>query len=114
MKSRTILSFDTSTIPDFLQIRAATLELTHSGVNGVNPFGALGSLMVDVKKGTFGSAELEPRDFEAPASGAGVATVTNQGGSGTTFSVNLSGAVEQINTRGHTQLRLAFCRTTTQ
>ena len=107
-QSMTILSFDTSAIPDFIPVRSATLELTHSGINGVNPFTSLGSLAVDVKNGTFGTASLEPGDFEAPASAAGIATVNNPGGSGTTFTVDLAGAIQHINTRGHTQFRLAF------
>ncbi len=107
-QSKAILSFDTSAIPSFIPIRAATLELTYSGINGLDPFATLGSLMVDVKNGTFGSATLEPSDFEAPASAVGVATIGKPSAPGTTFTVNLSGAIAQINPAGRTQFRLAF------
>ena len=102
-----ILSFDTASIPGSATLVAATLE-SDARTIGTDPFPSLGSLLVDVQNGTFGSAGLEPGDFEAPASAVAVAAIGNQGGAGTVYSVDLAGGLESINKTGRTQLRLRF------
>lgn len=103
-----VLSFDTSNLPDYVAVTEATLELTNAGIIGPNPFGALGSLSVDVNNGSFGANALEPGDFDAPATAPGVGAIDAVGNSGTITAVQLSGALSHFNVSGRTQLRLAF------
>ena len=104
-----IVSFDTSSIPDGATILSARLELTRGGTTGTNPFTTHGTLYVDVNSGSFGgSAALQNGDFEALTSGAQVTSIINQGGSGTVYTVDLGGALAQINDAGRTQLRMYF------
>ena len=102
-----ILSFDTSSIPSSATLVSATLELTRTGTIGGDPFPSLGSLMVDMKNGTFGTAALEAGDFQAPASAVGIAAMGNQGSTGV-YSADLAGGLDAVNKIGRTQLRLRF------
>jgi PKD repeat protein len=103
-----ILSFDTSALPDSATVQGATLFLTRGGTSGQNPFNTHGPLYVDIMNGTFGKAALEKGDFEAKAHAEQVATIDNQGGSGTLYKIDLSNAVNHINKTGRTQLRVYF------
>ena len=107
---KAILSFDTSSIPAGATITAARLELTRGSNRGKNPFNTHGTHYVDIKSGGFsGSNALENSDFQAPADGVQVAIVTNQGGSGTVYHVDLSDdAFNYISKVDRTQLRLYF------
>jgi hypothetical protein len=106
---KAVLSFDTSSIPDGATITAARLELTRGADTGQNPFNTHGICYVDIKTGGFnGNAALENGDFQAPADGVAVATVANQGGSGTVYMVDLNAAGNYVNKAGRTQLRLYF------
>jgi hypothetical protein len=102
-----IVSFDTSSMPDTASITSATMELTKATFNAGNPFAVLGSLVVDIKNGTFGTVALEVGDFAAAASGVAVATISDQGTSAL-HSVDLSAALAHINKTGRTQIRLRF------
>ncbi len=105
------VSFDTSSIPDTATIQSATLQLTRGGTSGTNPFTTHGLLHVDINKGSFGSgAGLQSSDFEAAASGTQLATISNQGGLGAVYTVDISlgGAVAHINDAGRTQFRMYF------
>ncbi len=65
---RSILSFDTSSLPDNAVITKVTLKLKRQGVTGGgNPVAMFQGFMVDIKKGTFGTAPLALRDFKATA-----------------------------------------------
>ena len=107
---KAILSFDTSSIPADVTITAARLELTRGGNTGQNPFNTHGTHFVDIKAGGFsGNNTLENSDFQAPADGVQVGIVTNQGGSGTAYNVDLNeDALNFISKEDRTQLRLYF------
>lgn len=106
---KSILSFDTSAIPDGATIVSATLQLTRGGNKGANPFNTHGTSFVDIKNGGFGgNAALKNSDFQAAADGKQVAIITNQGGQGSIYTVDLNTGVNFINTAGRTQLRLYF------
>ena len=107
---KAILSFDTSSIPTDVTITAARLELTRGGNTGQNPFNTHGTHFVDIKAGGFSDNNaLEKNDFQAPADGVQVGIVSNQGGSGTTYNVDLKDdALNFISKEDRTQLRLYF------
>ena len=106
---KSIVSFDTSSVPDGATIVSARLELTRGGNTGTNPFGTHGTCFLNIKSGSFSdNAALEKTDFEAPADLVEAAVVSNEGGSGTTYSVDLADALQYVNTAGRTQLRLSF------
>jgi hypothetical protein len=66
---RSILSFDTSSLPDTTVVTSVTLKFKHAGLSGTNPFTTHGNLIVDVRKGAFkNNPALEPGDFNAKAS----------------------------------------------
>lgn len=63
---RSILSFDTSTIPDTAVITSVTLKFKYAGEKGTNPFTTHGDLLADIRKGAFGSSSsMELSDFSA-------------------------------------------------
>jgi len=107
---KSILSFDTSTIPDGATILSATLQLTRGGTVGDDPFTTHGTCYVDIKNGGFNNnTALENADFQAIANAQQVATITKQGESLTVYTVNISdAALNQVNKIGKTQLRLYF------
>ncbi len=51
---------------------------------------------------------MQNGDFEAAASGPGVAVIDDLGGSGTVYTVDLGGGLAHINDAGRTQLRMYF------
>ena len=109
---RSILSFDTSTLPDNAFITGATLEIRRNRVVGRNPFYTLGNLLVDVAMPYFGtSALLAPEDFQAPAGMAAVGKFTKRPDSARWHSAVLnSTAYPFINLAGTTQFRLEYRR----
>ena len=106
---RAILSFDTSLLPDTAVIQNALLEIRRSGApTGTNPFGILGKLRADVRKGTFGPRPLAPTDFQAvpTLAGAGIFGATPVG---PVYRAKLTAlGRSKVNTAGITQFRLSF------
>jgi hypothetical protein len=99
-----ILSFDTSSIPDSVTIQSARLELTLGGSAGTITHGPL---TVDIIGGTFGASAIENADFQTVPGAAGVATLSDQGGS--IHAGNFSGAaLAHINTAGRTQFKIRY------
>ncbi len=108
---RSILSFDTSSLPDNAVITKVTLKLKRQGVTGGgNPVSMFQGFMVDIKKGTFGTSALALADFKASASKTygpfSPALSSNW------YSINLTPGKDQINklatNSGLTQIRLLF------
>ncbi len=64
---RTILSFNTSPLPDNAIITSATLVLKQESniIGGGNPFQDFRGMLIDVKMGPFRASKLEPEDFQA-------------------------------------------------
>lgn len=108
--NRTVLSFDTSAIPDGATITRAYLTVTyaaHYGDPWANPSG--NTLVIDVKNGIFGSySTMEKADWSASTTAAAVATIAKFT-SGAKQSSDFSAAgLSAINKTGKTQLRLRF------
>jgi poly(hydroxyalkanoate) depolymerase family esterase len=107
--NRTILSFDTSSLPDGAVVTAATVTVTYSSSSG-SPWSdpAGNTMVVDVKNGTFGAAATETTDWAAAADASAVATV-DAFASGTKTSSGFAAAgLGAISKTGRTQLRLRF------
>ena len=109
---RSILSFDTSGLPEGAVITKATLRIKRQGIVGTNPFNTHMGLKVDIRKPYFGaSARLAISDFQAAASKGAVGTFNKTPAAGAWYSAVLSpAAYPYINLSGTTQLRLRFAR----
>ncbi|HIJ67028.1 MAG TPA: hypothetical protein HPP51_01920 [Planctomycetes bacterium] len=108
---RTVLSFDTSFIPDDARVISATLELTRTSVNNLNPFDWAGDCLIDITSPYFGSdPNLTPEDWGAPAAAVAVASFPEDPGAfmpmvSTKFDID---GRMNINKFGKTQLRVYF------
>ncbi len=107
---KTVVSFDTSSIPDGATILSATVRLLRGTLSGANPFTTHGACWVDVQTGGFsGSATLQTGDFQAVAAAVQAASLSNAASDGTWSegSLNASG-LAAVNKTGTTQLRVYF------
>jgi hypothetical protein len=109
---RSIVSFDTSSIPADAVITSADLQLSCGYIEGVSPFnGWGGQCSIDIANPMFHSAvNLEVMDYNATADAYSVASFTQEPTVGETITstdFNLSG-LGNINTDGTTQLRIYF------
>lgn len=109
---RSILSFDTSAIPEGVVLTSARLQLTRGGTDGTSPLTTHGPCTVDVRRGSFGtSSALQTGDFQAPADAVGSGQIAASGGAGTLQEIALdAGGVGSVNTAGRTQLRISCAR----
>lgn len=112
---KAVVSFDTSSIPSTATILSVTLQLTRSTVTGTDPFSWSGNVCyVDVSTGGFnGNTSLENADFQASATAAQVATMSDPptNNSTSTGSLNSTG-IAAINRSGRTQFRVYFSQET--
>ncbi len=106
--SRSVLSFDTSQIPDDAVIGRVTLTVTRASGLG-SPWAGGNSLAIDVRTGCFGaSCAIGADDYAAIASAGAVATLPQfSSGSATSTEFDAAGRAA-INLAGKTQLRLRF------
>jgi len=107
---KVFVSFDTSAIPDGATIISATLRLRRGTVSGTNPFTTHGTCWADVQTGGFsGSTTLQTGDFQAAATVAQAASLSNAANNGdwSQGSLNASG-LAAISKTGTTQLRVYF------
>lgn len=66
---RSILSFNTSSLPDNAAILSAQLKIKRQGVVGADPFGTHGLLLLEICNSSFSNSNaLQAADFSAPAS----------------------------------------------
>lgn len=107
---KTVVSFDTSTIPPGSVIQSATLKLKRGAISG-NPSG-FGTIRVDIIGGTgFNNATaLTKEDFQASAHATKVATMSYPAANNDWSTGNLSATtgLSMINLTGKTQLRVYF------
>ncbi len=112
---RGIVSFDTSALPDGAVVTSASLYLIRDAATGTNPFtsGLLGTPLVDVVRGSFGAAALEPSDATAAADASDAGFVIGSAKANNyAVRVDLTAAgLVAINDRGLTQFRISFPHT---
>ncbi|HEX4952411.1 MAG TPA: M14 family zinc carboxypeptidase [Thermoanaerobaculia bacterium] len=108
---KSVVSFDTSSIPDGATILSATLRLRRGTSSGTNPFTTHGTCWVDVQNGSgfSGSTALQTGDFQAAATAAQAASLSDatSNGSWSEGSLNAAG-LAALNKTGTTQLRVYF------
>ena len=106
---KTLVSFDTSSIPDTATITAATLRLKRGTISGTSPFTTHGTCTVDMSNAFGGSTAFAGADFQAAATTTGVATMSSPASNGTFSTGTLSAAGRTaINKTGTTQFRVNF------
>ena len=108
---RGIVSFDTSPLPNNAVILYAQLKARRRGIEGGDPFGTHGSLLSDIRNGTFGNiAILQTGDFSAGASGGYVSDTLIELESNW-YAAELDNAnLALVNKAGTTQFRLFFSK----
>ncbi len=107
---KTVVAFDTSSIPDGATIVSATLRLRRGTLSGTSPFTTHGTCWADVQTGGFsGSTALQTTDFEATATAVQAASLSNAtaNGSWSEGSLNAAGRAA-IDKTGTTQFRVYF------
>ena len=107
---RSILSFDTSTLPDNATLVSVEIRLQRSGVTGTSPFSTHGNLWVDVKTGAYGASNsLAISDFEAASTSTQVTNLSNPLANGNWANgfFNSTG-LSAINLLGRTQVKVRF------
>ena len=109
---RAILSFGTgASLPDTAVITKVTLRIRKQGfTGGGSPVTAFRGLMLDIRRGTFGTARLQASDFGAAASRS--YGPFKPGPISNWYSIDVTGAKAYINklasNYGRTQVRLRF------
>jgi hypothetical protein len=113
---RAILHFSTSALPDNAVITMVVLSIKKQGQVGIDAFSTHGNILVDIRRGAFGSLgplgiySLQVSDFQDPASRDAVGLIQNIPVSGWYWSMLDSTAFQYINLTGGTQFRLRFQR----
>ena len=109
-QQKTVVSFNTASLPDGAVITAVTLRLRRGGLTGTNPFTTHGACWADIVSGSFsGSATLQTGDFQAAATATQVASMSNPAANLDWSTGNLNAAgLAAVNKTGLTQLRVYF------
>lgn len=109
-QSVAILHFNTApySIPPTAVIYRAVLKIRRQSISGTNPFLSFGTLNVDMRKPSFGTATLAPSDFQAAAGRALVATFGRTPVKGWYEATLNSTGKAYLNKRGPTQFRVYF------
>jgi poly(hydroxyalkanoate) depolymerase family esterase len=107
--NRSVLSFDTSSLPDGATLVSATVTVAYRSASG-NPWGnpAGNTLVVDVNNGCFGACTIETGDYATAASASAVAQLLSFSGGSQASNAFASSGLSAINRGGRTQLRLRF------
>jgi len=108
---KSILSFDTSSLPNNAKIKSVKLKIKVQGFVGGNmftPVKTLGNLLVDISEPGFGgNANLAVADFQSAASGNAVGVLGSASTGWQTITLK-SAAYDFVNLTGKTQFRLRF------
>ena len=105
---RAVLSFNTS-LPGNAVIASVTLKIKRAGLVGANPFGTLGNILVDIRKGGFSvNPALQAADFQGVASKNVALGFTNTLAGGWYAKALSPANFGFINKAGITQFRLRF------
>lgn len=106
---RSILHFDTASLPENAVITKVTLKVKKKAVFGTDPFTTHQYIKVDIKSGSFSNnPTLQLTDFQSAASKNWVGTIKNTPVGGWYSAVLKNTAFPYINLIGVTQLRLYF------
>jgi len=105
---RSILSFDTSSLPNNATIDMVQIKVKESEIVGKNPFTVLGDLRVDIRYGKYGTRSLELSDFDEVGSAGQVGFFDPAPNSNGWYTVTLTKGLNYINVAGLTQFRLRF------
>ena len=107
---KSVVSFDTSAIPDGATILSATLRLRRGTVSGTNPFTTHGTCWADAQTGGFsGSTTLQTGDFQASATVVQAGSLSNAAANGDWSEGSLSASgLGAISKTGTTQFRVYF------
>ncbi len=107
---KSVVSFDTSAIPDGATILSATLRLRRGTSSGTNPFTTHYTCWADVQTGGLsGSTALQTGDFQAAATAVQAASLSNAASNGTWSEGTLNAAgLAAISKTGTTQIRVRF------
>jgi hypothetical protein len=105
---RTILDFNTSSLPDNAVITGATLKIKKLSVTGTDPFITHQNVVVDINNGPFGVSALQETDFQAPASKDFAGMILNTPVENWFSAAMDKTAFQYINVTGSTQFRLRF------
>lgn len=107
---KSLMHFDTSTLPDTAIIASAIVQVRQQGtVTGTNPFTTHGNLVAAIQKPYFGTNNsLLTEDFQATPGMAGVATFSSTPTNSWYSSSMISGGFLYINLTGTTQIRISF------
>jgi CSLREA domain-containing protein len=107
---RSILHFNTSSLPDNAVITRVVLKIKKQGVTGTDPFTTHLKIAVDIRKGAFSNlGALQATDFQAAASMSGAGSFANNPTPSGWYATRLkTTAYPYINRTGVTQFRLRF------
>jgi hypothetical protein len=107
---RSLLYFDTASLPNNAVLSKVIVKIKKAGVAGTDPFTTHGNLIADMKKGFFGLSPLELTDFNAAAAPINTAGKFSDI-TGGWYQLTLSPAnFKYINLGGVTQFRLRFTK----
>ncbi len=107
--NRTLLSFDTSAIPDGATITSARVSVAYRSASGdpwTSPAG--NTVLVDAQSGCIGACTIEAADWSATTTASGVAQIGAFTGGSQASTVFSPAGVAAINKAARTQLRLRF------